>query len=82
MSTSSAPGITRLRYRGRSYEVVRGENGVVQVLLCSRSGKVEIKGPVAFAVAMRAGRGRARHPSNRSRTLRGVARKAAARKRR
>ena len=76
MTTTSAPGITRLRYRGRSYEVVRGEDGVSRVLRCTRSGKVEVKGVIAFAVAQRAGRGRARRPSNRSRTLKGAASKA------
>ncbi len=60
----------------RSFAVRRVWSGVVRVLRCSRNGKVEVKGPVAFAVAKRAGKGRARRPSNRSRTLRGAARKA------
>ena len=81
MPTSSAPTTVRLTYRGRSYEVVRAEGGVVKVFRCLKSGKVEVKGPVAFAVAQRAARGRARRPSNRSRTLRGAARKAARRRR-
>lgn len=82
VETSSAPSVVALRYRNRSYEVVRDEGGGVTVLRCTRAGKVEVRGAVAFAVAARALQRRARRPSNRSRTLRGAARKRELRKRR